>query len=373
MTARMRIRRLAAGVVVPLAIAGSAITLGAAPAAAAYPGARKAGSLSSTPGRYSASTRVDWAAAADLQGRQLRAAILASGGRSPAFDVSGARDLWVMAADGTHKTELTVGGGIGTGGASWSPAGDKLAVGGPCVAPPDNPSFCAFPSVPVLDVVNVTAPVGQITTLPGCFFSCTGGEQDGPFQVTVASRSRRPAHTSRSHRTSSRQARTITCSTTTRRTARSPTRLMSVARAAARASWRTLRSARRAEVYAYDGVIVPDQRPGWAAAGEPVHAVPARLPDLALRPVREPRPRPAAGDLTERQARGADERRERYADPGRGQPQRFRAGAYWRRGRSRTGSRWVSRPSPPRRASPSRPAARPRRGWRRASWWPKGP
>jgi Tol biopolymer transport system component len=91
-------------------------------------------------------------------------------------------DLWVMNGDGSHKTRLTHGGGINVAGATWSPDATRLAVGGPCVSPPRFPSLCPTGVQYALDLVTMSS--GVTRTLPGCFFSCSGGQQDGPFEVT---------------------------------------------------------------------------------------------------------------------------------------------------------------------------------------------
>jgi hypothetical protein len=62
-------------------------------------------------------------------------------------EVAGARDVWVMAADGSSKQQVTRLGNVTSAGATWSPTGAKLA----------------FASGQVLSIVKATAPFGSPT------------------------------------------------------------------------------------------------------------------------------------------------------------------------------------------------------------------
>ncbi|MGZ6754953.1 MAG: TolB family protein, partial [Nocardioides sp.] len=74
-------------------------------------------------------------------------------------EVSGRRDVWVMAANGTGKAAVTTTGDVTSAGASWSPKGNRLAF-----------------ATPRLQRIRSTAPFGSPTALSGL---PTGGFCDG--------------------------------------------------------------------------------------------------------------------------------------------------------------------------------------------------
>ena len=94
----------------------------------------------------------------------------------------GVRDLWIMAADGSGKTQVTTSGVTAAGSPSWSPDGGRLAFGGPCIPTNTNPDMCpSVTGLPVLDTISAVAPYGEPTTaLPGRTFE---GPAEGPMRV----------------------------------------------------------------------------------------------------------------------------------------------------------------------------------------------
>jgi len=93
----------------------------------------------------------------------------------------GARDLWIMAADGSAKTQVTTSGVTARGGADWSPDGSRLVFGGACVPLGIGPGMCpSDPSATVLNTISAIPPYGAPTT---ALADGTLGLVDGPMQV----------------------------------------------------------------------------------------------------------------------------------------------------------------------------------------------
>jgi TolB protein len=80
---------------------------------------------------------------------------------------AGARDVWVMSANGTHKTRVTRLGNV-TAEATWSPDGATLAF-----AAGDNPEFGQ------LSTIKSTAPFGAPTAIYGYLRDCTDCDPEG--------------------------------------------------------------------------------------------------------------------------------------------------------------------------------------------------
>jgi Tol biopolymer transport system component len=79
---------------------------------------------------------------------------------------AGARDVWVMSADGTNKTQVTHLGNV-TAAATWSPDGKTLAFG-----VGDNPAFGQ------LSTIKSSAPFGTPIAIQGYLRDCTDCDPD---------------------------------------------------------------------------------------------------------------------------------------------------------------------------------------------------
>jgi Tol biopolymer transport system component len=86
---------------------------------------------------------------------------------------AGARDVWVMSANGTNKTRVTRLGNV-TAAATWSPDGKTLAFGAG-----DNPEFGQ------LYTIKSTAPFGGLSPVQGYLRNCTDCENDNMDLVPI--------------------------------------------------------------------------------------------------------------------------------------------------------------------------------------------